>query len=109
MHTCPKCQKRLISHASARCNWCGQVIDDPDYQAKAAANRDIYRAQQQMHDLRMLAWQRAVMPIDPVPGAMTITSPNMTARLSMASARRAVQRAQEMEAEGEGAYPQPPP
>lgn len=98
MQNCPKCQRKLISHTSARCNWCGSVIEDAEYQAKAAVNRETFRAQQQLHDLKLLAWQRNLTGIgpfgDPIFGAAI--APNAERRISMASARQAALRAQQM-------------
>ncbi len=36
---CPTCKRRLLTHTSALCNWCGAKIDNPEYQTKAAQNR----------------------------------------------------------------------
>ena len=36
---CPACERKLLTQTSALCNWCGARIDDPEYQARAAANR----------------------------------------------------------------------
>lgn len=55
MNTCPYCKRALLSHASARCNWCGKVIEDADYQAKAEAEREASFAQQAQHDAQSLA------------------------------------------------------
>ena len=37
--TCPSCRRRLLTHSSILCNWCGAKIDDPDYLARAAESR----------------------------------------------------------------------
>ena len=37
--TCPACSRKLLTQASALCNWCGAKIDDPEYQAQAAQAR----------------------------------------------------------------------
>lgn len=42
MDTCPKCHRKLLSHASKCCNWCGEAIEDPEYQQSAEANRAAY-------------------------------------------------------------------
>jgi len=101
MQFCPKCQRKLISHTSARCNWCGSVIDDAQYQAQAEVNRESFRAQQQLHDLRLLNWQRNLTGIgpfgDPIFGAAI--APHAEQRMSISSAQRAAIRAQQMSAQ----------
>lgn len=36
---CPACSRRLLTQASALCNWCGAKINDPHYQEQAARSR----------------------------------------------------------------------
>ena len=100
MQVCPKCNKKLISHASARCNWCGSLIEDPEYQAQATSNREAYLAQQALHDQRALAWQRSAVGIgplgDPIFGAPLAPRPIPIQADQMTSARRAVVRAQQL-------------
>ena len=36
---CPSCGRRLLTQASVLCNWCGAVIDNEEYQQKAAEAR----------------------------------------------------------------------
>jgi len=36
---CPACNRRLLTQTSALCNWCGALIDNPDYQARATQTR----------------------------------------------------------------------
>jgi len=36
---CPHCGRKLLTQASALCNWCGVKIDDPEYQQRAAQER----------------------------------------------------------------------
>jgi predicted amidophosphoribosyltransferase len=36
---CPACGRRLLSKASALCNWCGAKIENEIYQEKAAQER----------------------------------------------------------------------
>jgi hypothetical protein len=38
---CPACSRKLLTQASALCNWCGAIINDPDYQAHAAETRQM--------------------------------------------------------------------
>jgi hypothetical protein len=54
MNQCPYCHRRLISHISPRCNWCGQEINDAEYQAKADADRELFFAQQALHEAQSL-------------------------------------------------------
>lgn len=42
MELCPKCHRKLLSHASANCNWCGCKIDDPEYQQAADQSREAF-------------------------------------------------------------------
>lgn len=56
MDVCPNCQRKLISHASSKCNWCGCVMTDPAYLAQAEANRGAYRREQAMHDAQALSF-----------------------------------------------------
>ena len=53
--TCPKCQRKLLSLSSARCNWCGHEIADPDYQQQAAIGRAAFFLEQAQHDAQELA------------------------------------------------------
>jgi len=56
--TCPHCHKKLISHASPRCNWCGCEIDDPSYVKEAEVRRDTYHAEQAAHDAAaLMRWE----------------------------------------------------
>lgn len=55
MTTCPHCHKRLLSQASARCNWCGESINDAEYQAHAQTERDAYFRHIAAHDAQSLA------------------------------------------------------
>ena len=36
---CPKCKRKLLTQASVFCNWCGERIEDEEYQARAAEAR----------------------------------------------------------------------
>lgn len=36
---CPNCARKLLTQTSALCNWCGAKIDDPEYQMRAAQER----------------------------------------------------------------------
>jgi hypothetical protein len=66
MDTCPTCNRKLISHSSAKCNWCGAVIPDGTYQAQAAASRNAYFAEEAAHDAASLA--SAYTALDPNAG-----------------------------------------
>lgn len=37
--TCPSCGRKLLTLASVLCNWCGAVIENEEYQQKAAEAR----------------------------------------------------------------------
>jgi len=54
MDVCAHCGRKLLSHISARCNWCGGEIDDPEYQAQAEASRAAFLAELALHDLNAL-------------------------------------------------------
>lgn len=60
--TCPHCRKRLLSSASANCNWCGQPVADAGFQAHAQAERDAYFAHQAERDRLSLARTDAIDP-----------------------------------------------
>jgi len=36
---CPACGRKLLTVASVLCNWCGAVIENEDYQKRAAEAR----------------------------------------------------------------------
>lgn len=103
MNDCPQCGRKLLSKASARCNWCGKEIEDPAYQAQAETAREAFFAHQAAHDAQSLANLRAVNadvydPLGPslplVGGPLLDLTPRpMTTR--RASDDRAVQRAVE--------------
>ncbi len=81
MTQCPHCQKRLLSQASARCNWCGALIDDPAYQAQAQQERDAFFAHAAAHDAQSLANVEAInvlgAAIDPFTNGPILTSSRM--------------------------------
>ena len=52
MDTCPHCHRRLLSHISIRCNWCGVEIGDPAYLAQAEVERAAARAEDALHSLQ---------------------------------------------------------
>ena len=54
MDTCPHCHRRLLSHISVRCNWCGTEITDPAYLAQAEVERATSRAEDALHSLQSL-------------------------------------------------------
>ena len=55
MDVCPHCQRKLLSKASARCNWCGEVIEDASYQQTAQAEREAYHRHEAERDALTLA------------------------------------------------------
>jgi hypothetical protein len=105
METCPQCGRRLVSHISPKCNWCGAVIQDAAYQAQAQVNRASYRAEGAMHDAQSLSfYQNAMTPFPPYVGAPPLGMPGAyyryQQRLAQMEAARtsAVQHAQQMQA-----------
>ncbi len=55
---CPTCKRRLLTHTSALCNWCGAKIDNPEYQTKAAQNRQ-QRDRQERAELEAVIQEEA--------------------------------------------------
>ena len=55
---CPTCKRRLLTHTSALCNWCGAKIDNPEYQTKAAQNR-LERDRQERAELEAVIQEEA--------------------------------------------------
>ena len=55
MDDCPHCQRKLLSKASARCNWCGEVIEDASYQQTALAEREAYHRHEAERDALTLS------------------------------------------------------
>lgn len=55
MDCCPHCQRKLLSKASSRCNWCGEVIEDASYQQTAATEREAYFKHEAERDAISLA------------------------------------------------------
>jgi hypothetical protein len=105
MVTCPHCGRRLISHASAKCNWCGELIQDAAYQSQAEANRASYYAEEAVHDAQSLSfYQNAMTPfptiIDPLVGIPTALIRNQERIAAMQAARTAaIARAQRLQAQ----------
>ena len=54
MDVCPHCRRRLLSHISTRCNWCGTEITDAAYLAQAEVERATSRAEDALHSLQSL-------------------------------------------------------
>ena len=52
MNACPACGRKLLSHISSSCNWCGVEIRDADYLARADVERAAVQAEQAQH-----SWQ----------------------------------------------------
>jgi len=72
MNTCPNCSQRLLSHTSAKCNWCGAVIDDAAYQAEADEKREEFFEEQAVHDAASLQAIKSIVEYDVlVPGVTT--------------------------------------
>ncbi|BDI32690.1 hypothetical protein CCAX7_47410 [Capsulimonas corticalis] len=53
---CPACQRKLISHISPRCNWCGHEIQDSSYQEEAEIRRQAHAMEQAQHDAQSRQW-----------------------------------------------------
>lgn len=67
MDTCPNCHRRLLSHASAKCNWCGCEINDEGYQQQAAQERAAFRIHEAERDA-IEAARSAAMLTNILPG-----------------------------------------
>jgi hypothetical protein len=63
MDVCPKCKRNLLSHSSARCNWCGEVLTDPDYVEEAEASRAAYYARERLEAAVEMARIEAISPV----------------------------------------------
>ncbi len=50
MNNCPHCGRKLLSHISAKCNWCGTEIVDTAYLAQAEVQRAALEAERAQHD-----------------------------------------------------------
>ncbi len=72
MKNCPHCLRCLLSHASARCNWCGKAIEDGDYQATALAEREAFFTHQAQRDAQSLADAYAINVNAYDPGGMAV-------------------------------------
>lgn len=70
MSTCPYCHRRLLTQASACCNWCGKEIPDAAYQQEAGAKREAFFVEQAMHDAASLAGVEA-LNVGPLLGPLT--------------------------------------
>ncbi len=62
MDTCPHCRRKLLSHISARCNWCGVEITDAAYLAQADVERAAFRAEDALHSLQSLTIRPVAEP-----------------------------------------------
>ncbi len=49
MSVCPACGRKLLSHISASCNWCGVEIHDAAYLARADVERAALQVEQAQH------------------------------------------------------------
>lgn len=62
MDICPNCKRKLLSHASAKCNWCGCEINDEGYQQQAAQERAAFRIHEAERDAIEAARTAAMLP-----------------------------------------------
>lgn len=60
MNTCPHCGRKLLSHISAKCNWCGAEIEDPAYLAQAEVERAALEADQARRDQQAVGFSSLV-------------------------------------------------
>jgi len=97
MTLCPQCGRHLLSQASARCNWCGATINDPDYQAQAQTEREAYYRHTAAHDAQSLAAMEALLILStplapythaPIPGPCRV-SPATETRAAHSAQREA--------------------
>ena len=65
MNVCPECGRKLLSHISASCNWCGVEIRDADYLARADVERAALQAEQAQHDWQSLTILQGVGVLSP--------------------------------------------
>lgn len=63
---CPACGRKLLSQASARCNWCGETVPDAAFQAGASTARAAYFAHIAAHDAASLLAMEVVFQTGPV-------------------------------------------
>jgi len=55
MDVCPQCHRKLLTHASLKCSWCGAEITDPTYQAEAMREREAF----DFHDEQRIALEES--------------------------------------------------
>jgi len=116
MNNCPHCHRRLISHISPRCNWCGKEIEDAAYQAKADTERAAFFAQQAIHDTQSLVRTEAMLttgldPFGPGPLFGILSGQRRPSVLSGPSRRQMAAQEAAMAAiqlEAQNAAPPPP-
>ena len=97
MNICPHCHRRLLTHTSAACNWCGQEIGDAAYQQQADAERQAFFAHQAQRDAQSLANARVanvgnfIDPLgDPMLGLLLAPPrPNQASARAVEAARQA--------------------
>ena len=54
MNDCPHCGRKLLSHISPKCSWCGVEIEDAQYRAQAEVERAAQRAEEALHSFQSL-------------------------------------------------------
>lgn len=92
MQNCPACQRKLISHISPRCNWCGHEIQDAAYQEEAEARRQAHAIEQAQHDAQSRQWfQNTVDAYSPAGfGGLGVNVPMGTMRRTHADIQQEV-------------------
>lgn len=72
MDECPHCHRKLLSKASARCNWCGEMIEDAAYQQNAQTQREAFYNHEAERDAITLARTESIIinPMDRMLGPL---------------------------------------
>lgn len=60
MNTCPHCGRKLLSHISAKCNWCGAEIEDAAYLAQAEVERAALETERAQHDRQAMGFSATI-------------------------------------------------
>ena len=68
MNTCPHCGRKLLSHISAKCNWCGAEIEDAAYLAQAEVERAALETENARHNRQAAGFSAIVDSLGLFPG-----------------------------------------